>query len=72
MTVGEHQEHFAPVNPYQRMVAHFAAAARGEEPLKLNLMQSLRQAQVLDALFSSATGNRRSWLLPGHGTDHEI
>jgi len=72
VTVGEHQEHFAPVNPYERMVAHFAAAARGEEPLKLNLTQSLAQAQVLDALFSSATDHQRSWLLPGHGTDHGI
>lgn len=62
VTVGDHDECFAPVNPYQRMVAHFAAAARGEEPLKLNLSQSLAQAQVLDALFSSAASDRRIWL----------
>ncbi|WP_344983905.1 Gfo/Idh/MocA family oxidoreductase [Deinococcus rubellus] len=72
VTVGQHQEHFAPVNPYQRMVAHFVAAARGEEPLKLNLTHSLTQAQVLDALFSSATNNRRIWLVPGPGVDDEI
>lgn len=72
VTVGGHHQDFAPVNPYQRMVAHFAAAARGEEPLKLSLTQSLIQAQVLDALFSSAAEQRRVRLGPSEGADHDV
>ncbi|OLV19697.1 Oxidoreductase, N-terminal:Oxidoreductase, C-terminal [Deinococcus marmoris] len=71
VTVGEHHEHFAPVNPYQRMVVHFAAAARGEVPLKLSLAHSLAQAQVLDALFRAGAGGQRTWLVAGSGTTHE-
>ena len=71
VTLGEHTEHFAPVNPYQRMVSHFAAAVRGEVPIRLSLRQSLLQAQVLDALFCSVTSGQRVWLTPRGGAAQE-
>ncbi|MFC4456419.1 Gfo/Idh/MocA family oxidoreductase [Deinococcus sonorensis] len=71
VTVGDHLEHFAAVNPYERMVRHFAAAAQGEAPLALTLTHSLRQAQVLDALFRSAADQQRMHLDPHHGTGHD-
>jgi len=43
---------------YQLMVEHFVRAARGEEALRYPAREAVRQMEVLDALYESATRQR--------------
>lgn len=54
LRLGDTVETFAPMNPYEAMVAHFGRAVRGEEALRFTLEDALAQARTLDALFQSA------------------
>ncbi len=54
LQLGDHLERFAPTDPYQAMVEHFAQAARGEEALRFTLDDAEAQAHAMDALFKSA------------------
>jgi len=53
LRVSDRVETFGPGDPYRGMVAHFAAAARGEVPPAYPLSYSLAQARALDALFEA-------------------
>ena len=58
LRVNDRVENFGPGDPYRAMVAHFAAAARGDMPPEYPLSHSLAQARTLDALFEA--GRTRS------------
>jgi xylose dehydrogenase (NAD/NADP) len=47
---GDRVETFEPMDPYVAMVAHFARATEGAEPMRYDLGWSLGQARVLDGL----------------------
>ncbi|WP_165865652.1 Gfo/Idh/MocA family protein [Vallicoccus soli] len=55
LLVGGHAEHFAPVDPYQLMVEGVSGAVRGDVDEVLPLEQSLRTAELLDAVRGSAS-----------------
>ncbi|HEX3347536.1 MAG TPA: Gfo/Idh/MocA family oxidoreductase [Acetobacteraceae bacterium] len=64
-------ERFPPCDPAQPMIAHFAAAARGEQPLRWPLAEALAQARTLDALFGAASSGTAMPVIanssrPGH------
>ena len=52
--VNDEAERFAPIDPYVRMVKHFARMAAGEPDVAYGLDWSLSQARTLDALFNAA------------------
>jgi predicted dehydrogenase len=54
LQVGSRTLSYDAQDPYQFMVEHFAAAVTGQADLRWGLPDALRQAHVLDALFSSA------------------
>ena len=51
-------ERFAAIDPYVRMVRHFARMAGSEPAIEYGLDWSLAQAQAMDALFAAARGGR--------------
>ena len=51
---GDTAERFPAIDPYARMVSHFARMVAGEDGLDFGLDWSLRQARALDALALSA------------------
>jgi predicted dehydrogenase len=52
--VNDRGERFPAIDPYVRMVAHFARMAAGQPDLAYGLDWSHAQATVLDALFAAA------------------
>ncbi|GBF06172.1 oxidoreductase-like protein [Deinococcus aerius] len=58
LQIGEQTEVYDPTDPYEAMVAHFAAAALEGAELRWGLPDALAQARVLDALFGSARTGR--------------
>ncbi len=54
LLVGGHAEHFAPADPYQLMVEAVSGAVRGDVDEVLPLEQSLRTAELLDAVRAGA------------------
>lgn len=53
-TVNGEVRRWPACDPYAAMVAHFAAAVAGREPLRHGTAEAMRQALVLDALARSA------------------
>jgi len=63
---GDRVESFEPMDPYVAMVAHFARATVGAEPMRYDLGWSLGQARVLDGLRGAAKQGSRVSLLRHH------
>ena len=57
LTLNDHTEHFAAIDPYANMVAYFARRVDGGESA-FGLDWSLAQARTLDALFTAARTGR--------------
>jgi D-xylose 1-dehydrogenase (NADP+, D-xylono-1,5-lactone-forming) len=49
---GERVEHFAPIDPYRRMIEHVSAAVRGEEAWLPDPQWSITVADAMDAIAS--------------------
>ena len=54
LEVDETRVEWPPFDPYRAMLAHFTRAARGLEPAKIGIEDSIRQAAALEAVLQAA------------------